>query len=304
MTHEHLASLGNVTVDDLVFADGTTMWRIPGGNAIYSGLGMSIWGHRPTVVAPIGPDYPVELLGGRLDLSLCRVTDQTLRDWGLYEDDGSRTFVFRAATRNWLEYSPTLSDIGTLTCDYAHIAPVPWQQQIALSSALRERGTRVISIDLDDRYLTELADADRAALLKAADLFLPSKQDAEAMFPGNSIPDTIRRMRDMAPDLPMIAVKLGAGGVLFHAADASELQWLPAIADAVVDTTGAGDAFSGGALAGFAHDGTALEAALRGSVAGSFAVASSGPGALVAATLDECLSRRDALITRLESRPF
>ena len=304
MSHLAFASFGNVTVDDLVFADGTTMWYTPGGNAIYSALGMAIWGHRPAAVAPIGPDYPVEVLEGRLVLDYCRRTGRTLRDWGLYEEDGTRTFVFRSYTRDWLEYSPTLEDVEALTCDHAHIAPVPWQQQIAIADKLRSRGTRTISIDLDDRYLTELVDADRAQLLGAADLFLPSKQDAEALYPGNSIPDAIRRMRDVAPDVPMIAVKLGSGGVLFHGAGDAELSWLPAIAETVRDTTGAGDAFCGGALAGFVHGGTALEAALRGSVAGSFAVQSSGPGALVSARDDECEARRSALLARLKVRPL
>ena len=191
-----------------------------------------------------------------------------------------------------------------LTCDHAHIAPVPWQQQIAIANKLRSRGTRTISIDLDDRYLTQLVDADRAQLLGAANLFLPSRQDALALYPGNSIPDTIRRMREVAPDVPMIAVKLGSEGVLFHGAGEPDLSWLPAIADRVSDTTGAGDAFSGGALAGFVHGGTALEAALRGSVAGSFAVQSSGPGALVSARPEECEARRSALLARLEARPL
>jgi ribokinase len=74
------------------------------------------------------------------------------------------------------------------------------------------------------------------------------------------------------------------------------------VAESVVDTTGAGDAFSGGTLAGFVATGTALGAMLWGSVAGSFAVASSGPGALVEATLDEAQRRRERLAGRVDAR--
>jgi hypothetical protein len=41
---------------------------------------------------------------------------------------------------------------------------------------------------------------------------------------------------------------------------------------------------------------------LWGSVAGSFAVASSGPGALVEATLDEAQRRRERLAGRVDAR--
>src|SRR5262249_5574944 len=61
-------AFGNVTIDDLVFADGTTMWRVPGGNSIYAALGMALWGERPEVVAPIGPDYPIAKLRDRIEL--------------------------------------------------------------------------------------------------------------------------------------------------------------------------------------------------------------------------------------------
>ena len=43
MNRARYATLGNISIDDLVFADGTTKWCVPGGNAIYSGLGMAVW---------------------------------------------------------------------------------------------------------------------------------------------------------------------------------------------------------------------------------------------------------------------
>ena len=82
------------------------MWRVPGGNSVYAGLGVALWGERPMIIAPVGPEYPIAALGGRLDLSRCRPLDRTLRDWGLYEEDGTRTFVFRSKTKNWREFSP------------------------------------------------------------------------------------------------------------------------------------------------------------------------------------------------------
>lgn len=295
------ATLGNITIDDLVFADGSTMWAVPGGNAIYSALGIAIWGETPSVVAPIGPQYPVQLLGGRVDMSRCRIQDHTLRDWGIYEEDGSRHFIFRNHTRDWMQYSPTLQDAVGLDCANVHIAPIPWRLQIAFAESLRAQGVRLIGVDLDDRYLSEMGPADITRLLMGVDLFMPSKQDAEALFADLSVVDALRTLRAMAPDVPVIAIKQGAQGVIVHAAGASDYLHVPAVAHSVVDTTGAGDAFCGGALAGFANTGTALGAMLWGSVAGSFAVASSGPGALVDATLEEAQRRLERLAGRVDA---
>jgi len=72
MSRAQFFAFGNISIDDLVFADGTTMWCVPGGNSIYSALGIAVWGERPQVTAPIGPEYPVARLGERIDLSQCR----------------------------------------------------------------------------------------------------------------------------------------------------------------------------------------------------------------------------------------
>ncbi|MFZ0604437.1 MAG: carbohydrate kinase family protein [Roseiarcus sp.] len=288
------AVLGNICIDDLVFEDGTTLWGVPGGNAVYAGLGIAVWGDRPVVVAPVGPEYPTQLLGDRVDLSHCRPLDRTLRDWGLYEEGGTRTFVFRSKTRNWREFSPTLADLESLIADHAHIAPMPTQLQIDFAQALRQGGVKLISVDVDDHELgpvTVREESEWRAFLANVDLFLPSRQDVETLLPGKSPSDALRMLRKMAPDTRVIAVKQGADGVIVHAAGDRHFYSLPSIAETVVDATGAGDAFSGGAIAGYAATGSALDAALWGSVSASFALASSGPAALVEATHEEALSR-------------
>ncbi len=304
MTLTRFAAFGNITIDDLVFADGTTMWAVPGGNAIYSALGIAIWGETPSVVAPIGPQYPVELLAGRVDMSRCRLLEHTLRDWGIYEDDGSRHFLFRNHTKDWLLYSPLPEDAEGLGCAYAHLAPMPWKLQLDLADRLRAGGTGLISVDLDDRYLGEMSRDDTRRMLDTVDLFLPSKQDAEALFPLMASLDALRALREMAPETPLIAIKQGADGVIAHAAGEADYIVLPSAAELVVDTTGAGDAFSGGTLAGYAATGGALGAILWGSVAGSFAVASSGPRALVEAPTDEAQRRLQRLADRADTRPL
>ncbi len=89
--------------------------------------------------------------------------------------------------------------------------------------------------------------------------------------------------------------------MIVHAAGAADYFKLPSIAEVVVDATGAGDAFSGGALVGYARTGSALEAALFGSVSASFALAATGLGALVDADGEQAASRLQRLRARTEA---
>ncbi len=298
-----LCSLGNLSIDDLVFVDGTTQWAVPGGNAVYAALGMAVWDERPAVIAPFGPDYPTERLQARVDLSHCPRTDRTLRDWGLYEEDGSRQFIFRRTTHDWDSFSPRAEDVlaGTTA---AHLAPLPWTRHVELVAALRQIGTTTISIDLDDRRLAEVTRAAVAGLMASVDLFLPSRQDGTVIFPDTSPADTVRRFRDLSPDTPLIVLKCGADGCVAHAAGSRDLLIVPAVRVEAADATGAGDTFCGGTLVGYIRTRDPLDAILHGTVAASFCLETVGVTGLLNSTSAAARGRLDALRTRIETQPF
>jgi sugar/nucleoside kinase (ribokinase family) len=297
---ERFVAIGNMSIDDLVFADGSTKWAVPGGNAIYSALGMAVWGERPQVIAPRGPEYPVAGLGSRIDLSRCPTRERTLRNWGLYEEDGTRTFTFRTKTRNWLEYCPTPADLGEEVFEYCHLAPLPWSLHIEFAEVLRAKGARLISIDPDDRYISSVPEADITRLLRSIDVLLPSRQDIDAMFPRMTPLDGLRALRMLAPDLPLIVVKCGEEGAIAHGAGTADYIKVPAASGAFEDATGAGDSFCGGALVGLARTGDHLDAVLYGAVSASFAVAAVGPTALIDAPREVAERRLASLCGRVE----
>jgi sugar/nucleoside kinase (ribokinase family) len=297
-------AFGNVTIDDLVFADGTTVWGVPGGNSIYAALGMALWGERPEVVAPIGPDYPVAKLKDRIELKRCRPISRTLRNWGLYEGDGTRHFVFRSGMREWEEFSPSGADLDESPYAFCHLAPLPWELHLELAAALRARATRLISVDLDDRRLSEVPASEIARLLSLIDLFMPSRQDIAQIFPGKTPLDAMKALREMAPDTPVIVIKCGAAGAIAHERDASDYLESPAAAESAVDETGAGDAFCGGALVGFSRNLALREALARAAVSASFAVEAVGSSGLVTASPEEAEGRFRRVAGRIEARPL
>ena len=296
-------ALGNLSIDDLVFVDGSTRWAVPGGNAIYSALGMAVWGERPVVVAPFGPDYPTESLEARIDLTRCPRLERTLRDWGLYEEDGSRQFVFRSTTRNWDDFSPRGTDVPAGVAA-AHLAPLPWERHVDLVAALRRAGATAISIDLDDRRLAAVDHAAVAALMAGVDLFLPSRQDGRVIFPETTPADTVRRFRDLSPDTPLIVLKCGAEGCVAHLKGSRELIVLPAVPVEAEDATGAGDTFCGGALVGYVRTGDPVEALLHGAVSASFCVEALGVAGLLGSQPDVARERLQALRGAIEVQPF
>jgi sugar/nucleoside kinase (ribokinase family) len=295
-------SLGNVSIDDLVFADSTTMWCVPGGNAIYSALGMAVWGRRPDVIAPIGPEYPIAKLGERISLCRCRPIERTLRNWGLYEEDGTRHFTFRSKTRNWIDFSPTVSDLDEGPYAFCHLAPLPWDLHMEFATNLRAKGANLISVDPDDRRLHEVPLPELARLLRLVDMFMPSRQDIAAIFPGRPPLDALKALRELSPDTPIIIVKCGAAGAIGHQSQAADYLEAPSAAERAVDETGAGDAFCGGAMVGYSRRFALADALTHATVSASFAVEAMGPAALVSAPPDVAEQRHNRITERIEAR--
>jgi hypothetical protein len=333
-----LAIFGNLTIDDLVFPDGSTRWAVPGGNAMYAAFGASLWTEQISIVAPLGPDYPLELAQGRFDLSRCTHVPRSLRDWGLYEEDGSRHFIFRNATRDWESFCPSPESAASGKQIAAHVAPMPRQVALGLIHELRKAGTRFISVDLDERDIhhspspafpasmgktgcprsgfSDLGKQDihptqfpsgpmesAAEQLRSSDLFLPSRQETLCMFPGSQPLEALLRLRELAPDVALIAVKCGADGVIGHAQGSPDFIRVPAVPIELVDATGAGDSFCGGVLAGFTKTNDAVEALLSGVVSASFCAQGWGLDGLAAARKEQALARAAAARNRVTLHP-
>ena len=290
---ETLYTVGNVTVDDLVFSDGRTCMNVPGGNSVYSALGARVWSAPTGVVSVSGPEYPfatLEALGITLD-HLRRTMPSTLRNWGLYEENGTRQFIFRGQHVRWEDYSPVPADLPDEVGGHYHLAPLPFSHQASLVAALRERGTDTITLDPDDRQLAVIASERIQTLLVQVDAFLPSRQDVAVLFPSLSPQAALLALRERYPDTPVIAVKLGQDGVILHAHTTSSIVRVPAYHADAVDPTGAGDAFCGGFLYGYATTRDPVEAVLAGAVSASFAVERIGIDGLRAATAAEAERR-------------
>jgi ribokinase len=286
--------LGNLLVDDVVFADGTTRMAQPGGALLYGALGATLWGSRPGLVSVLGSDYPagiLEQLEQRgVDLSGVHPLGRPgVRTWLLYEGD-VRRLIHRMGCPTHAEVSPgpELIPAEWSAARAFHLAPMPFDVQRVLLPALRAISAPFVSID-PDRPVTEDTLHEWREVLADADAFFPGEDELlleEAQTdPRRALPRLVNgRLR-------FVVFKRGAkGGILYDAHDQRYYSW-DARAGNVVDQTGAGDAFAVGLV--LAHlEGLPIEACLRrAAVTASFAIGGWGPDALLAATRGDAEAR-------------
>ena len=297
--------LGNLLVDDVVLADGTTRMGQPGGAPLYGALGAALWGARPGLVSVAGDDYPAAVLEAvqqrGVDLSgVHHLGRPGVRTWLLYEGP-VRRLIHRLGcpTHEDVSPRPALIPAEWSAARAFHLSPMPFDVQRALLAALRARASAFVSVDPHRPVTEETLDEWREALADA-DAFFPGED--ELLLDGAHVDPRLALPRLVSGRLRFVVFKRGAtGGILFDARDERFYTW-DARTAAVVDQTGAGDAFSAGLI--LAHlAGLPIETCLqRAVVTASFAVAGWGPEALLAATHTEAEARWRQWYGREEER--
>ena len=279
--------LGNLLVDDVVFADGKTRMGQAGGALLYGALGAVVWGSRPGLVSVVGDDYPVDVLEGLqqrgADLSGVHPLGRSgVRTWLLYEGQ-ARRLIHRLGCPTHEDVSPWPALIPSewSAARAFHLAPMPFGVQRALLAALRSQPSSIVSVDPHLPVTEETLPEWREALADA-DAFLPGED--ELLLEGVHTDPQRVLPRLITGRLRFVVFKRGPkGGVLYDAHDDRFYNW-DARATAVVDQTGAGDAFGVGLILAYLN-GLSMEASLnRAVVTASFAIAGWGPEALLAAT--------------------
>jgi sugar/nucleoside kinase (ribokinase family) len=286
--------LGNLLVDDVVLADGTTRMGQAGGALLYGALGATLWDARPGMVSVLGDDYPADTLAAfrrrGADLGGVQPLGRPgVRTWLLYEGH-MRRLIHRLGCPTHEEVSPRPELIPPEwnAAPAFHLAPMPFGVQRTLLASLSQQPGRFVSIDphreVDEETLGEWRD-----VLAHADAFLPGEDELRLDGAHENPEQTLPRL--INGRLRFVVFKRGAkGGILYDAHENRCHRWA-ARARTVVDQTGAGDAFAAGFV--LAHlEGLPVEACLqRAVVTASFAIEAWGPDALLTAGRAEADAR-------------
>jgi sugar/nucleoside kinase (ribokinase family) len=111
-----------------------------------------------------------------------------------------------------------------------------------------------------------------AVMLPHCDYVLPSLEDMNAIFPGASAEQVAAKLLGLG--VGTVVLKMGRAGCMI--ARGSERTIVPAFPTAVVDTTGAGDCWNAGFMAGLANGRSILESARLGNACASYCIQAVG----------------------------
>jgi sugar/nucleoside kinase (ribokinase family) len=268
----------SLIIDDIVFPDRQTAMGVLGGGGPQTAFGLKLWSESVGLVSGVGVDYPaaaeVWFAGMGIDTAGLRRSEDwpTPRAWQILAADGRRTQVWRVpgpAVGRQLSRSLDKLPPDYLAARGFHLGVHPEEPDLDVITALRSRGA-IVSIEPFRAAERPLTDAELRALLAAGQIFSPNQAEAESLVGPGEPADLIRRLA--AAGAGIVALRQGPGGATVHRADTGETWQIPAVETAVVDPTGAGNAFCGGFLAGWVLHGELRLAGLYGAVAASFLV--------------------------------
>ena len=278
---------GNLLVDDIVLADGTTLLGEPGGAVLHAALAANLWGCRVGILSVVGSDYPaaaLDALAARgIDLAGVRsLGGPGGRAWLLHEPSARRV-IHHLDGPSHAAISPTPTDLPAAwhAARGIHLAPMPLERQLELARFLATGNTQsppFVSLDPFEIVRDETAARWREPLAHVDALFA-GEDDLRL---SGSTADTLG---GLAGDrLRLLVLKQAErGGMLLDRQAADTHRW-NARADEVVDVTGAGDAFAGGFLAGWLATGDIPSSLAQGVVSASFVLEDWGSRGLARAT--------------------
>ncbi|MCC6904622.1 MAG: hypothetical protein IT326_02190 [Anaerolineae bacterium] len=303
-------TLGGVTIDDIVHYDtGKAYFGTPGGNAVFSAIGAKVWGGQPHILARVGTDYPQEAIRrireGGIVLHLIQVPYPAAHTWTLYEAGGLRQFVGHLTSCGPYEMAITGPEIPDqhLNGDGYHIASTFSDIQLTIVERLRT-ADRVFTLD---PHTGDLNEAQNKAILKEMmprlPFFLPSREQAEQVIGRDDPVEAARTFADWGA--AVVVVKMGAHGSLVYLRDQQTMYHVPVYPARAIDTTGAGDSFCGGFLAGYLTSGDPVRAACYGTVSASFVVEHIGTLAMLDIDYSMAPTRLEHVWERVEAvRPL
>jgi len=326
--------LGGLREDYCITPEGTAIEHTLGGNAVYAAAGAAVWGVAVGLLGRVGSNFPQAWLLGieRAGISThgVRRLAQPLdtRTFYAYLSPAERVDshpalhyqrIGRPMPKALLDYqSSTLGqdsrqefanhavrpeDVPAeyLSAAGLHLAPADYLSHTTVPYRFKEAtgdAPTLVSLDPSERYMTPAFRDDLPRLLHGVDVFLPSEMEARAFVPHGSLSplELTEFFALMGPRI--VVLKLGPAGQLLLDRETDERWLIPAYPGRVRDVTGAGDSYCGGFLVGLARTGSAIEAALHGSISASLTV--EGSGALYALEAAPGLpqARLDVLRTR------
>lgn len=256
-----------------------------GGSAAITAVAAARLGLRVALVAAVGDDPAGELMLGLLnresvDTSRVIVRAGAATGFTTVLSGGTDRAILTA-----LGAIPTLtaSDVHLVAARHLHVSSYFLLEEglgSGLADLLHAGRSRGMTTSLDTNYdpSRRWGDERLTAALRETDVFLPNEAEALGISGEPEVSAAARKLSDLCGS---VVVKLGERGALCEVTGAEPRQVsVPPVEP--VDTTGAGDCFNAGLIAGFLEGLDLADAATLGCAVGAASVAGiGGTGAYV-----------------------
>ncbi|GAA2262791.1 sugar kinase [Streptomyces ruber] len=231
------------------------------------GADAAAWHERELRAAGVRPRLVVDARAPTATV-ICLVDTGASAERTFLTDSGA---ALRLAPGDWSD--SLLDGAGRLHLSGYLFFSEPGRALVAVAlDAARARGVPV-TVDPASAGFLALLGADRyLGLVRGVDVLLPSRAEAHLL---TGLPDPADAAAELSRHVPLVVAKQGADGALVARAGAVRTR-VPAASAEPLDTTGAGDAFTGGFLAALLAGAETEEAVAEGCAAGALAVARVG----------------------------
>ena len=304
-----VVTVGWLTTDDIVLDDHRCRPGVLGGGALYSAVGAQVWtdavgihsmGGRPSF------DAVRERIRARgLDADgIAAVDGNGLVLWLLHEGETHKQQVPKIGSSTPDEVERGRQPLPAAWEDARGFHVAPQNPAGTLASVARVRalsGDPVVTLDINfDTYIDGGPYAD-LGFLDGVTAFLPSESEVARIWAPADVADWL--CAQAKAHRCHMGVKLGARGCLVCDQHTGRLYRVPAFPAQVLDTTGAGDAFCGGFVAGLVAGRTVPECAAMGTVSASYVVEACGALETARPTGDDRQARLRTVLSALEALP-
>jgi sugar/nucleoside kinase (ribokinase family) len=301
-----VASIGNFTIDRVQTPTARSADVELGGDCVYAAVGAHVWGATVEVVSVVGADYPqqwlAELRAHGIGTGMLRHTSEahalvapmSYDELGRRENEAAPSEPSQRppqAMERWLAFSPDVDDFSQSLgwADCVHLASMPVERQ---NRFLRLFAGQVQVITLDVPWAPGISARGELPEIGLASAVLLSDAEVRGHFGDRPVESVAQSLFDCGARI--VAIKQGSRGSLVFEAATSAGRRVPPYPAAVLDPTGAGDAYCGGFAVGLWESGDATTAGRYGTVAAAYVI--EGFGA------DYALGfRREAAESRLDN---
>ena len=249
-----LTFIGHVSVDKIENINGTRTQ--PGGGALYAAIAAKTLNAQTALVSAIGKTFPFRKCFDRLNIRHVRTSHLPTTKFYIRCDKNWEANYIEANEGAGAKITASQIPSSLLEVqDAVHIAPMKPAKVARIVDSIRKRSPQVeISMSNWAGYIN--TSRQRKNLLKLAsqvDFFMLNEFEAKALAQTSYLPIALERIR-----AKRLIITMGKLGAIISGTDL-DTSMMPALSvptEKIVDTTGAGDVWTGAFLATFktTHD--------------------------------------------------